>query len=254
MSEHLYIYGITRAGEAPAINAPAVFEADNPILTMTFGDFEVIASRISVLAVDATRRNMMAHTRILERSMEHATVLPVRFGMIVDNQAILQARVASHATRLTNALKDIEGRIEVGIRFAFGDGVVVREVGEERHDLRRKGDALAKRNANETYYERIDLGREVEAAMAAKRKNEGLRITALVQPFSVRLEKLGISDDNGILNLALLVEKDKAEALAAAVDAIDAEKPGRFLIRYTAPVPPYNFVRILLDDEKKKAA
>jgi hypothetical protein len=254
MSDHLYIYGITRLGEAPVIVSSAVLEADNPILTMPFGAFSVIASRINVLTVDATRRNMLAHTRILERAMEATTVLPVRFGMIVDNEAILAARIASHTPRLTAAMKDIEGRIEVGIRLAFADGMMAKEIGEERLDLKRKSEALAKRNPNETYYERIDLGREVEAAMQAKRKAEGDRIAGLVKPFAVKLEKLGISDDNGFLNLALLVEKAKAADLAALVEGIDQEKPGRFSIRYTAPVPPYNFVRILLDDTEKKAA
>jgi hypothetical protein len=254
MSEHLYIYGITRAGEAPSIASSAVLEADNPILSLTFGDFAVIASRIGVLTVDATRRNMLAHTRILERAMEAATVLPVRFGMIVDNEAILAARIASHTPRLTSAMKEIEGRIEVGIRLAFADGVMTKEIGEGRADLRRKSEALARRNPNETYYERIDLGREVEAAMQAKRKFEADRIVGLVQPFAVKLEKLGISDDAGFLNLALLVETAKAADLAALVEALDQEAPGRFSIRYTAPVPPYNFVRILLDDPAKKAA
>ena len=254
MSDFFYIYGLTRATDSVTVTTPAVFESDNQILMIATGDYSVIASRISVKDVDSTRRNMMAHTRVLERAMEQATVLPMRFGMIVSDKATLDARVARHARRLAAALIDIEGRIEVGVKIAFAEGVATAEVSEERTDLRRMSEALNKRNPNETYYDRIDLGREVEAALSNKRLKQGERVAALLRPLSAKMEKLGISDDNGICNLAFLIDRAAEPAFAKAIEMLDLEKPGRFIIRYVAPVPAYNFVRISLDAEPQKDA
>jgi hypothetical protein len=254
MSEGLYIYAIARTPEAPRVAAPAVHDSDNPILLVDCGAYAVLASRISIREVDATRRHMMAHTRVLERAMEQATILPMRFGMVVPDEAALQARILRHAERIGATLPDLDGRIEVGLRVAFAEGVASREIGKDRPDLARKSEALAKRNPNETYYERIDLGRAVEAALIEKKKREGQRIAFLLKPLAARILELGISDDEGILNAALLVDRAGEPELARAVEALDAEAPGRFAMRYVAPVPPFNFVRMTLDDAPKRAA
>jgi hypothetical protein len=254
MSEGLYIYGIARKAEAPAVAAPAVHDSDNPILLIDCDPYAVLASRISIREVDATRRHMMAHTRVLERAMEKATLLPMRFGMVVPDEAALRARIVVHAGKIGATLGELDGRVEFGLRVAFAEGVAAKEIGRDRPDLARRSEALAKRNPNETYYERIDLGRAVEAALIEKKRREGQRIAALLKPLAVRLVELGISDDEGILNAALLVERSAEPGLAAMVEALDAETPGRFAMRYVGPVPPFNFVRMTLDDAPLKAA
>jgi hypothetical protein len=254
MSDGLYIYGIARKAEAPIVTAPAVHDSDNPILHVDCGLYTVLASRISIREVDATRRYMMAHTRVLERAMEQATLLPMRFGMVVPDEEALRARITRHAEKIGLTIPDLDGRIEVGLRVAFSEGVASKEIGKDRPDLARKSEGLAKRNPNETYYERIDLGRAVEAALIEKKRREGQRIAALLKPLAVRMIELGISDEDGILNAAMLVARKDEPALARTVEALDAEQPGRFAMRYVAPVPPFNFVRMTLDDAPLKAA
>jgi hypothetical protein len=253
MSENFYVYGIVRAQEAPQVVAPAVFESDNPILSLAAAPFVALVSRIAIREVDATRRNMLAHARVIERAMDTATVLPMRFGMIVPDEESLRQRLRANEAAIKATLADLDGRIEVGLRIAFADGVATREIGLEQPQLARRGEALSRRNANETYYERIDLGRTIEAALIDKKKREGQRLLARVKPLAVRAVELGIQDENGILNAALLVERALEPRLAAEIDAIDGETSGRLAIRYVAPAPPFNFVRLSLQDGQAAA-
>jgi hypothetical protein len=254
MSAHLYLYAILASAEARPIAAPAVLESDNPILQIEADGLVAIASRIGVRSVDSTRRNMMAHTRVIERAMDHATVLPTRFGMIAEDEGAVVARLRRHRERLKTDLAALAGHVEVGLRLGFCEGVATREIADERPDLKRESEALARRDPNESYYARIDLGRKVEHALIDKRKREGERLLARFKPFAARTVTLGLSDDQVVANLALLVRREREPDLAAAVEALDREAPGRLAIRYVAPVPPYNFVRLTLEDAAGEGA
>jgi hypothetical protein len=50
-----------------------------------------------------------------------------------------------------------------------------------------------------------------------------------------------------VINAAYLVEQPVEPELDAAVRAMDAELGRRFRFKYVGPVPPYNFVNIVVN-------
>ena len=116
-----------------------------------------------------TRRHMLAHTAVLERALARASVLPVRFGTIAPDEVLLVRCVEANAAAFVAALAELEGRLELGVKASWRDGVIFREIIDADPQLRALRDRLHSRPASETYYERIELGRRVEAALIGQR-------------------------------------------------------------------------------------
>jgi hypothetical protein len=49
-----------------------------------------------------------------------------------------------------------------------------------------------------------------------------------------------------IVNAAFLVERAREAEMDAAIRALDAQQTQRVLFRYVGPVPPYNFVYLVI--------
>ena len=78
----LYIYGLLN-GANPAIAGSLGGASAAPRSSCCHaGPLSVLASAIAPGPVAQTRRNMIAHTALLERVIAHADVLPVRFGTV----------------------------------------------------------------------------------------------------------------------------------------------------------------------------
>jgi hypothetical protein len=105
-------------------------------------------------------------------------------------------------------------------------------------------DRLRSRPANETYYERVELGRRVEAALAERRATEAAAIVAALAPLAEREAELRALDEDMILNRAFLVRRENEALFDARMQSVAERYADRVNFRYVGPVPPYNFVRL----------
>jgi hypothetical protein len=251
--EARYVYGRVDAAFAPTPDAEAsppwgvgVCGAAVRLMTSRGG----VAALISAVApgpVAQTRRNMLAHTAVLERAMARLTVLPVRFGTIAPNATTLAACLARNDAAFRQALAEIEGRVELGVKASWREGVVFAEIIAGDAELCRLRDRLRSRPAQETYYERVELGRRVEAALAQRRAAEAATIIAMLAPLAERSAELRALDDDMIVNHAFLVPRAREQAFDARMEHVAERCGARVALRYVGPVPPYNFVTLRAD-------
>jgi hypothetical protein len=197
--------------------------------------------------VAQTRRNMVAHTALLERAMARATILPVRFGTVAPGAAALSGCIAANAATFRAALRDIDGRVELGVKASWREGVVFAEIVAADRELCRLRDRLRSRPASETYYERVELGRRIEAALAERRTAEAAAIVAELAPLAEREAELRTVEEDMILNRAFLVRRENEALFDARMEALAERGAARVSFRYVGPVPPYNFVHMQAD-------
>ena len=103
-----------------------------------------------------------------------------------------------HRRLRQRGLRDIAGRVELGLKASWRDGVVFAAIIAADPDLCRLRDRLRNRPASETYYERVEPGRRVEAALAGRRERETAAILAELTPLTERNAELHTLDDNMI--------------------------------------------------------
>ena len=204
----------------------------------------MLVSAIAPGLVAQTRRNMIAHTTLLERVIAQTDVLPVRFGTVAADAAVLTRCIAAHAAAFQTGFYAIAGRVELGLKASWRDGVVFGEIIAADQDLCRLRDRLRSRPASETYYERVELGRRVEAALVGRRAAETTAILAELAPLAEQVVELRTLDEDMILNRAFLVRREHEARFDAQVQAVAERCAARMNFRYVGPVPPYNFIRL----------
>ena len=98
----------------------------------------------------------------------------------------------------------------------------------------------------DTHYERIHLGKMVEDALAARKTDDADWIMERFTPFALESRRGDIYGDTMVLNASLLIEAAREDELDAVVQAVDHELTGLFTIKYVGPLPPFNFVNLVV--------
>ena len=87
-----------------------------------------IVSSSPNIEYENSRRNMMAHTLVLEEIMKEFDLLPVRFGTIApDADTIKERLLAARYQELTELLEQMRDRMELGLKAFWYDGAAIAE-------------------------------------------------------------------------------------------------------------------------------
>ena len=245
MGAPVYVYGVLAvhaAGAwATAIGSGIGAQSVYPLLAE---DLAALVSVGSSSPIPRSRRNMLDHTSVLERALPHATILPLRFGTIAPDESALRGCIVANRAAFREALRGIEGRVELGLKASWRKESIFSDIVERDQALRAMRDRLQTRPAGETYYERIELGRRVEAALAGRRDAEQSAILSELAPLAERHESLRVHDEDMILNHAFLVPRAAEASFDSAVARLAERQGNRLDFSYVGPVPPFNFVTV----------
>jgi hypothetical protein len=253
-SQSTYVYGLIRAEDHHPISVRAVGDPDQPVTIISSGRIAALVSTIDQPEIMPTRRQMLAHTKVLEAAMADRPVLPMCFGIIVPSPATLLQVIGPRSQELRALLGQIDGRIEVALKASWNEQFMWREVAAEHPRLAVSGRALMNHGEQQTYYDRIELGRAIGSALEEKRAAARQRLLEVVKPFAVEVKQLAPIDDAMFAHFALLVEKTAEPALYETIVALERSQSSGLTFRYVAPIPPYNFVTVKLDWDQRAPA
>lgn len=246
-----YMYGVIRCPQPRQFASRGIGERGDTVHTVHFEDLAAVVSDSPIVEYEGSRRNMMAHTQVLEEAMQEFTLLPVRFGTVAPSpEAIQEKLLRRRFGELQGLLQEMEGRVELGLKAFWYEEVIFREIVGENPSIRRLRDSLMGRRPEETYYERIRLGEMIEGAMWRKRDGEAEIILAPLRPLVCQSQVNKVATDRMVLNAAFLVEKACQGEFDATVKKLDEEMGKRLIFKYVGPVPPYNFVNIVVTWEE----
>lgn len=249
-----YLYGIVVCPEPREFKIRGIGERGDVVHTINYRRLAAVVSDSPVIDYDESRRNMMAHTKVLEEVMEEFSVLPARFSTVAPSaDAIGKVMLPSRYDEFTQMLGQIEGRMEFGLKAFWREDAIFQEVVAENEGIRKMRDSVAGRSVEATYHERIALGEAIEKAMAQKRWREEELILSRIRPHVYKARSNKTVGDRMVLNAAFLVDAPKEPAVDAAVQKLGDEFSDRLMFKYVGPTPPYNFVSIVVNWEPGKA-
>lgn len=252
-----YIYCIARTGtlrQAPlGFRSPAVGGGTaGPVSAVLFDDLAAIVSRTAVKRYDISRENTLAHQRVVEEAMTHSEVLPVRFGTVAKSpEQVRDGLLRRRYGELHYYLHTVQDRVELGLKVYWQRAGLFNAIAEGNTRIAALRDAVGAQPPETTHYERIQLGQLVEAAMLRKRDEEAEAILEPLRPLAVEAKVNKILTDTMVLNAAFLVERSQEPAFDAQVNSLEAAWSGRLLFKYAGPLPPYNFVNIVVHWEEE---
>ena len=245
MATGRYIYCVTRT---PAVDTLDIGGIDGlPVSMVAVNGLAVVCSPSEVKRYRLSRRDTLAHELVIERAMEFGTVLPVRFGTVAESEALIRKKLLSQRNDdLHELLEKMDGNAERGVKVFFDPNLVYAHIVEHDDAIRSLRDQLADRPANETHYERIKLGQMVEKALAQRKIDDADWIMEQLQPYAVDSRRNDVYSELMVLNASFLVETSQEPALEQAVHEIDVVFKGVATIKYVGPLPPFNFVDLVI--------
>lgn len=240
-----YLYCIVRCREPKTFETLGMGERGDVVHTINFKDLAVVASDSPEARYDNTRRNMMAHMRILDEVMTDHTVLPIRFDSVAPGpDAVRDQLLKARYGELSALLDGMEGRIELGLKAFWYEDVVFKEIVQQNQTIRRLREGLAGHSLEETYYDRIRLGELVEAELKARRARDAESVLDRLRPFAEKTQVNSMIADHMVVNAAFLIMRTRETEFDANVRKLDTEMGHRLLIKCVGPVAPYNFVNV----------
>ena len=241
-----YIYGVVASSaEPPAL--PGIGGAS----------LELISSDgVAALTSDAPdgelvmgREAMTTHARVLEAAHASGTVLPMRFGVVMDDtaQVVSQLLEARHQ-ELVAQLEQFTAKAELKLRATYDEQSMLREVVTSDQDVARLRESLRGAPEEATYYGRIQLGEMVARAIERIRERDADEIMQALAPLALDTQLTPPPHERIVFNASFLVETSRLAEFDAAVEHVGESQAGRMRFKYTGPLPPHSFVTFAAGD------
>lgn len=241
-----YVYGLARADAVGSVEAPAVLNPETGFSWVIAGDIAALTSVVDTAEIMSTRRNMLAHAKVLETAMAQRAILPMRFGVVADTEAALIAAITPKQDALIAELGRLDGHVEIGVKVTWSRETAMAAVLRDDPALAGERDALQGEDPRATHFARIELGRKVGEALAARRGDAEAAWLNRLTPLAVDHVVHSTEEDLQVLRAAFLVRTDEEGAFAAAVEAASDDEGPEASVKYVGPAPVYNFVSVVL--------
>ena len=244
-----YLYAIIPCDKERPLDVAGM--DDMPVHTICYGGIGAVVSDSLLPQYEGTRKNLLAHERVLENAMKEFTLLPVRFGTVADSGSgrhAVEELLETRSPEFQKLLQDMAGKVELGLKaFWREEKAIFEEIVSENEDIRRLRNSLSRKAAESAYFDKAHLGEMVKAALNRKRAKEATEILTPLRPLARSVKENTVLADRMVVNAAFLVEKERGPEFDRAVTRLDERFGGRIAFRYIGPVPPYNFVNIVVN-------
>jgi hypothetical protein len=254
-----WAYCILADPEAAPVGAPGV-ESDREVDLVRDGDLVAVVSAVPLSEysddrlrehlndIDWVERVARAHERVLDQTLERATILPLRLCTLYRDRDGVRRMLREQKPTLLEELSELEGHREWGAKVfvdqeRLADALEAAPGGEapEPGEHRSAGvEYMARLGRDRQASERLqEIGdsvvEEIHAAL------EAIADKARTNPLQ-RPELHGRAEQM-LLNGAYLVSRQREQELAQTADSLrERWSASGFQLELTGPWPPYNFV------------
>jgi len=244
-----YFYGIIKASQRREFGPIGIGGRGDVVYTLCYQDLAAIVSSSPIVKYPVTRDNSIAHARVLEKAMQDFTVLPARFCTIGEGEEIIIEKVLkSRYQEFIDLIAELEGKIELGVRAFWTDmNAIFTETIEENLSIKQLKDKLAKEtNIQRQYAGKIKIGQMVQKALEEKKKKEAQELLEILKPLSLDFRENRVLGDMNLVNAAFLVAQEREKEFDQKMQELEKLYGQRKKLKYIGPVPPYNFVEVVV--------
>jgi hypothetical protein len=237
----VYVYGVAPTAEKVDVQAPGVESSTPGVRRIVHGDVAAFVSDVEAGPVVAAS-GLRAHWRVLEEAVAEATVLPVRFGTVMESEsAVVDQFLAPRHDRLVALLAELSGKVQLNVKAFYDEDRLMRGVVEHSPAVAQLRERVRQRPKAATYYERIQLGELVAGEVERSRERDSAMVIGRLEPLAVAARREPPGTPEAAVNAAFLVERSRVEEFSEAVARLADEVEGRMRVRYIGPLPPYSF-------------
>ena len=244
----IYVYGVLPADQVGSLPQRGVQGV--AVRAVKHEDLVALTSDLKEDSL-AAAREVRGHWRVLDEVSKSATVLPTRFGTVLESdEAVKDELLVPNHERLTELMQHVAGRVQLNVKGDYDEEALIAEIVKGTPQIVALRDKVRNLSAQAAYYERIRLGELVAAEVERRREADLQHALELLGPHAVDTRQEELSLPNSAYNLAFLVERKGQESFTAAVNRLIADCGERIEIRYVGPLPPYSFAEANLTPQE----
>ena len=250
LKEGKYIYCIIESNKPRSFGPLGIGGRADELYTVCFNGLAACVSNSPIIKYSCLRDNMLAHEMAIEEVMKEYTVLPVRFNTIADDEEKVKKILEIDHDRFIDVLKNMEGKKELGLKAIFKEEIIYKDILERYEDIRILKEKIALLSPERTYYQRMEIGRMVEASLQNEREICKKEILDSLIPLA---EDNKINNTYGelmILSSAFLVNRDKEVEFDRKVEEFNTKYGDKIKFKYVGTIPPFNFVNLVIETGK----
>jgi len=250
LKEGKYIYCIIESNKPRSFGPLGIGGRADELYTVCFNGLAACVSNSPIIKYSCLRDNMLAHEMAIEEVMKEYTVLPVRFNTIADDEEKVKKILEIDHDGFIDALKNMEGKKELGLKAIFKEEIIYKDILERYEDIRILKEKIALLSPERTYYQRMEIGRMVEASLQNEREICKKEILDSLIPLA---EDNKINNTYGelmILSAAFLVNRDKEVEFDRKVEEFNTKYGDKIKFKYVGTIPPFNFVNLVIETGK----
>lgn len=248
-NEGKYIYAIIKADEPQEFSVLGIGDRGDKVYTVRYKDLAAVVSSSPIVKYPVSRDNTMVHQKVLEEVMRKFPLLPVRYCTIAENEEDIKEKVLkARYKEFKNLLEGMKDKVELGVRAIWTNmEKIFSEIVEENKDIKQLKEKIAKEiSVSKRREGMMRVGEMVKEALEKKKEHEAQEILAVLKPLSGEVKVNPVYGDMNILKLAFLVTKEKERKFDQKINELEKEFRGRTKLRYFGPLPPYNFVEVVV--------
>ena len=236
-----YVYGLVRADTSLPEGLTGLGPSGK-VSTIVHGRVAAIISDVPVDRPLGVRGDLLAHETVLDAVAAGATVVPMRFPAVVEEDAVVDELLAPNEDRFVTLLDDLEDRVQFTLSGRYEQDAVLREILVGDPEIAALREKVRRLPDDASYYDRVRLGELVVQALEDRRDGEAAAIVDRLAPFAVATTSNPPGAPEDVLNAAFLVERERQWEFEDAVESVGEDLAGRIRLRLLGPVAPYDFV------------
>ncbi|MBI1747086.1 MAG: GvpL/GvpF family gas vesicle protein [Acidobacteria bacterium] len=248
-AEGTYIYCLIDESREVELCVPGIGDRGDPVHTIPWKGVAAVVSASPIIRYPVSKENSMAHEQAIEAAMRKGyTALPVRFGTIAENNSKIIEILAHKYDEFTLLLEQMKNKVELGVKAVFAEKIIYQDILDQYPEIRKQKAALESKGPQESYYQRIEIGRMVESALEEQKKKYREEIIAHLKSyccdFRLTHRLLG---ERMIMNAAFLVDRNSELTFDQKMDELSQRYRDKVRFKYVSELPPFNFVHLVIN-------
>jgi len=199
---------------------------------------------------EATVKGMVAvHSDVVDAVWEAAgSVLPMSFDVIIrpgeEGSADDNVRkwLEDEYTTFKMRVDEFRDKVELGVQILWDPEVITRRITEENEEIKKMVAEMATKSRGLAYFYQHKIAEAVKKEMETKADQDYRRYYERLRGYAEDTQVNKIKehpDKQMIMNLSLLVKRERVKALGEVLGEIREEEGVD--VRFTGPWPPYTF-------------
>lgn len=240
-----YIYGVISTSKPATFGQSLLPPRAEEVYTVVQRDLACVVSNYSgghfaSLSQKDKLRCLMAHQGVIERVMKDYTILPVKFGTLVEGDDEIRRILEQGYKKLAQTLDQMDGLVEIEVAATWDLKKVIEEIGNEEEIVQLK-QSTAGKSASEILEMQINAGKLVKESLDRRRESYRSQAMQSLAEVSLDMQPNALVADEMVMNVAFLIQSEKQEDFDTHVRRVDEGFNDQINFRVIGPLPPYTF-------------